>query len=93
MNTDDASRFSNDRLSAATSCATHISIVECASWCWLRIYTWSGVDIEGLDPLKGRLGRLEARLACQRGSAVPEPEPEPLVLEEAQKMTQTIVTR
>lgn len=65
------------------------SIADIANWCWVRTYYWSGVDIGGLDNLQAWLERLEARPACQRGVEVPEP----LVLEEAQKMAKQIVTQ
>ena len=65
------------------------SIADIASWCWVRTYFWSGVDIDGLDNLQAWMARLEARPACQRGIVVPEP----LVLEDAQKMAQQIVTK
>lgn len=54
------------------------SIADIANWCWVRIYKWSGVNIEGLDNLQSWLARIEARPACQRGIAVPHP----LVLED-----------
>ena len=65
------------------------SIADIANWCWVRTYYWSGVDIDGLDNLQAWMARLEDRPACQRGIVVPEP----LVLEEAQKLAQKIVTR
>jgi len=60
----------------------------------VRIYEWSGVKIDGLANLQAWIARMEARPACQRGIAVPEP----LVLkdkdtEETVKMAQKILTR
>jgi GSH-dependent disulfide-bond oxidoreductase len=49
------------------------SIADIANWCWVRIHEWTGVNIEGLDNLKAWIARLDARPACQRGVAVPEP--------------------
>ena len=49
------------------------SIADIANWCWVRIYEWSGVNIEGLTNLQAWIERLAARPACQRGIAVPEP--------------------
>jgi GST-like protein len=71
------------------------SIADIANWCWVRIYKWSGVKIDGLTNLQAWLARLEARPACQRGIAVPEP----LVFEEPNensemlKTAQKLVTR
>ena len=49
------------------------SIADIANWCWVRLYFWSGVSLEGLDSLQRWLAAMEARPACQRGIAVPEP--------------------
>ena len=49
------------------------SIADIANWCWVRMYLWSGVSLEGLDHLQRWLAAMEARPACQRGIAVPEP--------------------
>ena len=49
------------------------SIADIANWCWVRIHFWGGIDLTGLDNLKAWMDRLEARPACQRGIAVPEP--------------------
>ncbi|MGR9092843.1 MAG: hypothetical protein ACU85U_19910 [Gammaproteobacteria bacterium] len=55
----------------------------------VRTYFWSGIDIDGRDDPQAWMARLEARPACQRGIVVPAP----LVLEDAQKMAQQIVTK
>jgi len=49
------------------------SIADIANWCWVRLYFWSGVSLDGLDNLQRWLEVMEARPACQRGVAVPEP--------------------
>ena len=49
------------------------SIADIANWCWVRIYQWSGVSIDGLSNLQAWIARMEARPGCQRGIAVPEP--------------------
>ena len=49
------------------------SIADIANWCWVRLYFWSGVSLDGLDNLQRWLDAMEARPACQRGVAVPEP--------------------
>ena len=69
------------------------SIADIANWCWVRIYQWSGVNIEGLTNLKAWIDRLEARPACQRGIAVPEPLVFKEPTEEMLKTARTLVTR
>lgn len=49
------------------------SIADIANWCWVRLYFWSGVSLDGLDHLQRWMTTLEARPACQRGIAVPRP--------------------
>lgn len=49
------------------------SIADIANWSWVRIHGWSGVSTDDLDHLQRWMGKLDARPACQRGIAVPEP--------------------
>ncbi|MEM1155131.1 MAG: glutathione S-transferase N-terminal domain-containing protein [Pseudomonadota bacterium] len=49
------------------------SIADIANWCWVRLYAWSGVSLEGSSHLQRWINNMEARPACQRGIAVPEP--------------------
>ena len=49
------------------------SIADIANWCWVRLYDWSGVSLEGLENLQRWIATMEARPACQRGIAIPEP--------------------
>jgi GSH-dependent disulfide-bond oxidoreductase len=68
------------------------SIADIANWCWVRIYRWSGVNVDGLTNLQAWIARMEARPACQRGIVVPEP----VVLkdnEDVLEMTKKILTR
>jgi len=53
--------------------AKNFSIADIANWCWVRLYFWSGVSLDGLDNLQRWLETMEARPACQKGIAVPEP--------------------
>ena len=48
------------------------SIADIANWCWVRLYFWSGVPLDGLDGLIRWKAAMDARPACQRGIAVPE---------------------
>jgi len=53
--------------------AKNFSIADIANWCWVRLYFWSGVSLDGMDNLQRWLETMEARPACQKGIAVPEP--------------------
>ena len=53
--------------------AKNFSIADIANWCWVRLYFWSGISLDGLDNLQRWLEAMEARPACQKGIAVPEP--------------------
>jgi GSH-dependent disulfide-bond oxidoreductase len=61
------------RLKRRESLCDEYSIADIANWCWVCIYKWSGVNIEGLTNLQDWIARLAARPACQRGIEVPEP--------------------
>ncbi len=61
------------RLGESEWLADDFSIADIANWCWVRIYFWSGVSLEGLDHLQRWILAMEDRPACQRGLAVPEP--------------------
>ncbi len=72
------------------------SIADIANWCWVRLYFWSGVSLEGLDHLSRWMDVLEARPACQRGIAVPEPldlPTDPEGVEEVSKTSRAILQR
>jgi GST-like protein len=75
---------------AASTCATNTASADIAKWCWVHIYEGRGVKIDGLTNLQAWIARMEARPACQRGIAVPEPlafkEPTAEVLKTAQKL-------
>ena len=49
------------------------SIADIANYCWVRIYPWSGVSVDGLDHLQRWLNAIAERPAVQRGVAVPAP--------------------
>jgi len=49
------------------------TIADMATWPWVRIYEWSGIDIEGLSHLQRWLDELAERPACQKGVLVPLP--------------------
>ncbi len=82
-----------DQLKGREFLCDEYSIADIANWCWVRIYQWSGVNIEGLTNLKAWIDRLEARPASQRGIAVPEPLVFKEPTEEMLKTAQKLVTR
>lgn len=47
------------------------SIADIANFCWVRIYEWSGVDIEPFPNLNRWLNQISQRPAVQSGLAVP----------------------
>ncbi|MEM6582357.1 MAG: glutathione S-transferase N-terminal domain-containing protein [Pseudomonadota bacterium] len=49
------------------------SIADIANWCWVRLHAWSGVSLEELSHLQRWMNSMQARPACQRGIAIPEP--------------------
>ena len=51
--------------------ADDFSIADIANWCWVRIYKWSGINIEGLDGLQRWMNTMEERPACKKGVSVP----------------------
>lgn len=56
------------------------SIADIANWCWAHTHEWSGIDIDGLNNLKGWIERIKARPAVQRGiDTPPRAKPEDVV--------------
>ncbi|TNE62160.1 MAG: glutathione S-transferase [Alphaproteobacteria bacterium] len=73
------------------------SIADIANWCWVRIYKWPGVSVDGLDNLQRWMAAIEARPAAQAGIKVPYDTSERLKsdnkAEEFIKQARTMVTR
>jgi GSH-dependent disulfide-bond oxidoreductase len=61
----------NDRLKDNEYLAGDYSIADMANWCWVRIHPWSGVSVEGLEPLQRWLDKIAERPGVQRGVKVP----------------------
>ena len=59
------------RLGEAEYLAGAYSLADIANWSWVHSYSWSGIDIVGLDNLTRWLEAIRARPAVQRGRAVP----------------------
>ena len=49
------------------------SIADIASWPWVRIHAWAGIEIDDLPNVKAWIDRVGARPAVQRGLAIPQP--------------------
>ncbi len=49
------------------------SIADIASWSWVSIHAWAGVELDGLEHLSRWKDALKERPAVQRGRAVPAP--------------------
>ncbi|KUE78868.1 glutathione S-transferase family protein [Aeromonas schubertii] len=67
------------------------SIADIATFPWVRIHEWSGIDISGLGALQGWLARIGEREAVQRGLLVPPPSE--LSAEERAERIRNMVTR
>lgn len=61
----------DERLKDNEYLAGDYSIADIANWSWVRGYSWSGVDIDGLDHLARWLDTVGERPAVQRGSNIP----------------------
>jgi len=64
------------------------SVADVATWPWVSIHGWAGVEVEGLENLQRWMQAVEARPAVQRGRAVPEP-PTPPTEEQARQIAET----
>lgn len=67
------------------------TIADIATWPWVRIYEWSGIDIKGLSHLQRWLELIAERPACQKGILTPPPED--ISDEERAKKIQKMVTK
>ena len=59
------------RLAEVEYLAGDYSIADIATFPWVRVHDWAGVDVDGLPNLQRWLAALEARPAVQRGLAIP----------------------
>ena len=66
------------------------SIADIATWPWVRLHGWAGVEIEDLPALSSWCERMAARPACQRGFEVPTP---PVRDEDATEAGRKMLTR
>ena len=61
------------RLGEAEYLAGDYGIADIATWPWVSIHGWSGVEVEGLTNLERWIEAVGARPAVQRGRNVPKP--------------------
>ena len=61
------------RLAEVPFLAGEYSIADMATWPWLRIHSWAGVEIDGLDHLQRWIEQVGERPAVQKGKDVPLP--------------------
>jgi glutathione S-transferase len=61
----------NNRLMDHEWLAGDFSIADIANFCWVRTYFWSGVNVEGLDPLMRSVEKINKRPLKQTGLKVP----------------------
>jgi len=65
------------------------SIADIANWAWVRIYFWSGINIDGLSNLNRWMRTMEKRPACIKGVQIPKREESKKVVKNAKSMIQT----
>ena len=65
------------------------SIADIANWTWVRIYFWSGVNIEGLDNLARWMKQMEERPACKKGIEIPKKESSKKLVNSVKNILQT----
>lgn len=65
------------------------SIADIANWSWVRIYFWSGINIDGLDNLQKWMKRMEKRPACIKGIRKPKRESSRKVVKNVRKIIVT----
>jgi GST-like protein len=61
----------NNQLKDHEYLAGDYSIADIANWCWVRTHPWSGVSVDGLEPLQRWLDKVGERPGVQRGVKVP----------------------
>jgi GST-like protein len=64
-------RVLEERLQGREYLCDEYSIADIASWPWVKIHKWAGVEIDDLPNVQAWLRRIGERPAVQRGVAVP----------------------
>ena len=65
------------------------SIADIATWPWIKIYFWAGIDISNLDNLSRWMGQMQRRKACKAGIMVPKRESSKKVVKNVKTILQT----
>jgi GST-like protein len=65
------------------------SIADIATWPWIKIYFWAGIDISNLDNLARWMEQMERRKACKAGILVPKRESSKKVVKNVKNILQT----
>ena len=65
------------------------SIADIATWPWIKIYFWAGIDITNLDNLSRWMSQMERRKACKVGILVPKRESSKKVVKNVKNILQT----
>ena len=65
------------------------SIADIATWPWIKIYFWAGIDISNLDNLSRWMDQMERRKACKAGILVPRRESSKKVIKNVKNILQT----
>jgi GST-like protein len=61
------------RLGRSRYLAGDYSIADIATWPWVSIHAWAGVDVDGLEHLQRWIDEVGARPAVRKGRDVPRP--------------------
>ena len=65
------------------------SIADIATWPWIKIYFWAGIDISNLDNISRWMDQMEKRKACKAGILVPKRESSKKVVRNVKNILQT----
>ena len=65
------------------------SIADIATWPWIKIYFWAGIDISNLDNLSRWMKQMQRRKACKVGILVPKRESSKKVVKNVKNILQT----
>ena len=65
------------------------SIADIATWPWIKIYFWAGIDISNLDNLSRWMDQMDRRKACKVGVLVPKRESSKKVVKNVKNILQT----
>ena len=64
------------------------SIADIATWPWIKIYFWAGIDISNLDNLSRWMDQMDKRKACKAGILVPKRESSKKVVKDVKNILQ-----